>query len=122
MVVMVTDEGSATNVESTCEPLIGRGPGADLRAGLHPEREPLFYSRFRNNLDITAPRGYYGAYDDRAWRSIAIMENIASTRGAQFLSPLQPSDRGGMEDLLADLATMHGRFWAHPEIAVNGLR
>jgi hypothetical protein len=84
--------------------------------------EPLFYSRFRNELDITAPRGYYGAYDERSWRSIAIMEDISSTQGAQFLSPLQPPDRNGMENLLADLATMHGRLWARTELATCGLR
>jgi hypothetical protein len=84
--------------------------------------EPLFYSRFRRDLDIEAPQGYYGAYDEKSWRSIAIMEDIAATRGAQFLSPVQPASRAGMENLLADLATMHGRLWARPELAASGLR
>lgn len=84
--------------------------------------EPLFYSRFRPHLDIEAPQGYYGAWDNRSWRSIAIMENIAVTRGAEFLSPLQPATRLGMEGLLGDLATMHGRLWASPVVAASGLR
>ena len=50
------------------------------------------------------------------------MENIVETKGARFLSPLEPSDRAGIEDLLADLAAMHGRFWCHPELAESALR
>lgn len=84
--------------------------------------EAVFYSRFRPHVDIEAPQGYYGAHDEKSWRSIAIMEDIAATKGSRFLSPLEASDRAGMEDLLSDLAAMHGRFWVHPELATSGLR
>ncbi|WP_328360965.1 DUF1679 domain-containing protein [Mycobacterium sp. NBC_00419] len=84
--------------------------------------ESTFYSRLRPELDIEAPNGYYGAYDERSCRSITVMEDVAATRGARFLTPVDASDRAGMEDVLGDLAAMHGRFWAGPELASNGLR
>jgi hypothetical protein len=84
--------------------------------------ESLFYSKFRPQVDIEAPQGYYGDYDDDSWRSIAIMEDVEFTKGARFLDPLETSDRAGMEDLLGDLATLHGHFWLRPELAAYGLR
>ncbi len=84
--------------------------------------EAIFYPRIRPLVDIEAPEGYYGAHDEKSWRSIAIMENIVETKGARFLSPLEPSDRAGIEDLLTDLAAMHGRFWCHPQLTESALR
>ena len=85
--------------------------------------EAIFYPRIRPLVDIEAPEGYYGAHDEKSWRSIAIMENIVETKGARFFCRRWSRPIAlVIEDLLADLAAMHGRFWCHPELARSGLR
>lgn len=84
--------------------------------------EPTFYETFRPQLDIEAPHGYFGTYDPRSWRGIAIMDDLVATRGATFLRPPDPLSRPDIEALLADLAVMHGRFWQAGELTSTGLR
>lgn len=49
--------------------------------------EPCFYMHIRPGLEIETPTGYFGAVDSRSWRSIVVMEDVTSTRGASFWQP-----------------------------------
>jgi aminoglycoside phosphotransferase (APT) family kinase protein len=78
--------------------------------------EPVFFKHLRRNLDIEAPHGYHGGVDLASGRSVSLMEDIVATKGATFCSPQTPISREQMEDLLANLAAMHGRYWNDPEL------
>ncbi|WP_069166095.1 aminoglycoside phosphotransferase family protein [Nocardia altamirensis] len=79
--------------------------------------ETNFFMTFRPLVEMEAPKGYWGASDPASWRSIALMENVAVTRGAEFIEPNVPITRGQAEDLVRNLARLHGTFWEHPSIA-----
>jgi hypothetical protein len=79
--------------------------------------ETHFFMDFRPNVEMEAPLGYWGAVDPASWRSIALMEDIAATRGAVFIEPNAPIARDQIEDLVRNLARLHGTFWKHPSIA-----
>ncbi|MBF6101184.1 aminoglycoside phosphotransferase family protein [Nocardia cyriacigeorgica] len=80
--------------------------------------ETRFFRDFRPEVDMEAPVGYWGAADESSWRSIALMEDIAATRGAVFVEPTTSVSKSQMEDLVRNLARLHGTFWEHPSIAV----
>lgn len=84
---------------------------ADVLAG-----EPGFYRHLRPHLAIEAPHGYHGAVDPASGRSIALMEDVVATRRATFCTPQTPISRAEMEDLLANMAVWHGRYWDDPEL------
>ncbi|GAA4753033.1 phosphotransferase [Nocardioides endophyticus] len=81
--------------------------------------EPTFFRDYRPGLDIEAPLGFHGGYDPQSWRSIAVIEDIGVTKGAEFVTALRPISRAEIEDLLANLAVLHGRFWEAPEVVRN---
>ncbi|GAB4008901.1 phosphotransferase [Nocardioides ultimimeridianus] len=87
--------------------------GADVLHG-----EAHFFMRFRPRIEMEAPLGYYGAVDARSWRSMLLMEDIASTKGARFNEPTTPITRAQLEDLLTNMARYHGACWEDPELAV----
>lgn len=87
-----------------------------LGGGKMIDGETRFFRDFRPKLDIQAPLGYWGASDPASWRSIALMEDIAVTRGAVFSEPTEPIGRAEMEDLVRNLARLHGTFWESPSI------
>ena len=72
----------------------------------------------RDKTTMEAPRGYSAQADDRSWRSIAIMEDIAATRGARFVGPTERLSREQMHDIVTTLACMHGQLWEDPAINV----
>ncbi|MGK8524056.1 phosphotransferase [Nocardia asteroides] len=82
--------------------------------------ETRFFTDFRPGVEMEAPLGYWGAVDPASWRSIALMEDIAATRGAVFVEPNAPIARDQMEDLVRNLARLHGTFWKHPALANLG--
>jgi hypothetical protein len=73
--------------------------------------EPQFYNHVRPRLDIEAPIGYYGAVDNRSWRSVVVMEDVVATRGSRFWRPLSSLARRQIEDLLTNVAKWHGAMW-----------
>jgi hypothetical protein len=92
--------------------------GADV---LHGEEH--FFMSLRNKTTMEAPRGYWAKADDRSWRSITIMEDIAATKGARFVGPTEQLTQEQMQDLVQTLARMHGGLWEDPAISVlNTLR
>jgi Phosphotransferase enzyme family len=85
---------------------------------LHGEEH--FYMQLRDKTTMEAPRGYWAKADDRSWRSITIMEDVAATKGARFVGPTERPTQEQMRDLMRTLACMHGQLWEDP--AINVLR
>lgn len=79
--------------------------------------EPGFYAHIRPRLQIAAPIGYFAAVNSRSWRSIVVMEDVATTRGASFWRPLIRITRDQLEGLLGTMAAWHGALWDSPELA-----
>lgn len=73
-----------------------------------------FYTAVRPGLEIEAPAGYFGAVDERSWRSIVVTEDVVATRGARFWAPGSRLTRPQVEDLLENAARWHGATWASP--------
>jgi hypothetical protein len=69
-----------------------------------------FYTRLRSGLDIEAPRCYHAALDSGSRRTITMMEDIAETKGAKFISTETYIDRPMMEDLLGNIARWHAHW------------
>ncbi len=86
---------------------------ADVLAG-----ETQFFMTFRPAVTMEAPRGHWGGVDERSWRSIIILEDIAVSKGATFVQPTTPLSRGQVEDVLRNMAACHGTWWDSPELKV----
>ena len=79
--------------------------------------EVVFFNSLRPNIEMETPLGYGGAVDERGWKSAVLMEDIAATKGATFVEPIRPLERAQVEDLVANLARMHGAMWEHSDLA-----
>lgn len=73
-----------------------------------------FYTHLRPGVDMEAPLGYHAALDPTSWHAITIMEDIAATKGARFISTETHIDKPMMEDLLGTLARLHAHYWDSP--------
>lgn len=80
------------------------------------EGETRFYMGLRDKSTVEAPRGYWGRVDRRSWRSIAVMEDIAATKGARFWEPTAAFSRAQITDLVKELAKLHAPLWGDPGI------
>lgn len=78
--------------------------------------EPGFYMQVRPTMEIEAPIGYFAAVDPRSWRSVVLMEDVVSTRGAAFWNPEVRLSRERVQDLLASAAAWHGALWQSPRL------
>jgi len=79
--------------------------------------ESEFFMKFRPAMPaMEAPDGFWGGVDDRSWRSMIIMEDIAVTKGAEFITPTTLLSRGQVEDILMSMAAYHGVWWDAPEL------
>jgi Phosphotransferase enzyme family len=107
------------------------GPGADeLPATVFTKSSPSFTSRlvlgltgaaqgecfFYNELQsriaaVNTPTGYFGAYDRVSRRSMVVLEDCVATRGATFGDALQALNRAEADDVVDQLALIHGAFW-----------
>lgn len=87
--------------------------GADVLHG-----ETHFFMTFRPRIEMEAPRGYFGGVDPRSWRSLILMEDIAATKGAQFIEPTTAISRSQLEDLLGNMAKYHGACWDDPDLDI----
>jgi hypothetical protein len=76
-----------------------------------------FYPQIRPQVDIEAPRGYYACLDESSWRSMILMDDIARTKNAKFISTETYITRPMAEDLLSNMAKWHGHFWESPQFA-----
>lgn len=82
------------------------------------EGETRFYTHLRGKSSLEAPRGFWGRVDPVSWRSIAVMEDIAATKGATFMEPTTGFTREQARDLVGQLARLHGALWGDPDIGV----
>ncbi|MGH9037216.1 MAG: phosphotransferase [Acidimicrobiia bacterium] len=74
--------------------------------------ESEFYSTIRPKLDLDSPVGYHAAVDTRSFRSMILLEDVASTRGARFGGPTSlPVTRPMAESVVGQMAIYHGAFW-----------
>jgi hypothetical protein len=80
------------------------------------EGEAIFYTELRKRSTVEAPHGYWGKIDPVTWRSIVVMEDIATTRGATFMEPTTGFTRDQIGDLVDGLARLHGALWGDPAI------
>ena len=78
--------------------------------------ETRFYTGLRDKSTLEAPRGYWGRVDPVSWRSIAVMEDIAATKGAKFWEPTNAFTREQITDLVGELARLHAPLWGDPGI------
>lgn len=79
--------------------------------------ETEFYLRVRPELDIETPLAYHGEYHEPSGRSMLIMEDIASTRGATFGDPTTTRvDRANAERMVGIMAGYHGPLWEDPRL------
>lgn len=81
------------------------------------EAEARFYAHIRPALEVEAPIGYFAAVDRRSWRSIVLLEDVVSSRGATFWDPSVRITRSQIHDLLANAAACHGSLWEAPQLA-----
>ena len=75
------------------------------------EGEPRFYRFIRPKTTVEAPQGYWVGADRRSWRSLVIMEDVAATKGARFVDPTMPLSQAQVEDLVQNIARLHGELW-----------
>lgn len=79
--------------------------------------EPNFYMHVRPRLQIEAPIGYYGAVDARSWRSVVVIEDVASSQQATFWRPDIRLSESQIAGLLRNVAQWHGALWESPLLA-----
>jgi hypothetical protein len=72
--------------------------------------ETRFYQELRPLLDIRAPHAHYTGIDERAERSLIIMDDVAA-EGGRFLSAHTPYSLDTCRDSLAQLARLHAATW-----------
>jgi len=104
-----------TRLFAKCTTTLGQRLMLGLGGLIHGE--PGFYAHVRPLLDIEAPAGYFGAVDDRSWRSVVLIEDVAHSKGARFIDPRAGLTRAQVEDLLSNVASWHGALWSSPRLA-----
>lgn len=78
--------------------------------------ETRFFMDLLPQMDLEAPAGYWGAYDEPSWRSVILMEDVAKTKGARFIEPTTPLSHDQVVDVVKLMATYHGTFWNSPDL------
>lgn len=76
------------------------------------DSETTFYNTIRPSLDIEAAHGYHAVFDRASARSMLILEDVGTTRGARFGNPVTMKvDRAMAESMVCQMAAYHGAFW-----------
>jgi aminoglycoside/choline kinase family phosphotransferase len=76
--------------------------------------EVTFYNQIRSELAIEAPEAYFAAIDRISYRSIVVLEDLASQ--VEFCRHTTPMSLARVQSQLDLLATMHGRFYESSEL------
>jgi hypothetical protein len=74
------------------------------------QNEVRFYSELRPELAIEAPRVFASSFDDASGGFGLVMEDLR-LRSASFPNATAAMNRAQMESVLAELASLHARFW-----------
>lgn len=81
------------------------------------DSETTFYNTVRPTLDIEAAQGYHAVFDRPSARSMIILEDVATTKGARFGNPVTMKvDRSMAESMVRQMATYHGAFWGEAKL------
>ena len=75
-----------------------------------------FHQKARDGLDIEAPRALFASWDPDSYRSAILFEDIATTRGCEFLNTEALITRAEAEDMMSTLARLHAAHWASPRL------
>ena len=78
--------------------------------------EGRFYTHIRPELDIEAPRGYHAAFERRTLACVNVLEDIVSTKTADFCDYRTPVSREMAEDMIDLLANLHGHLFEDPRL------
>lgn len=87
------------------------------RGGLYAN-EVNVYTRFRPHELVESPLTLGGAYDGQSHHFLLLMEDLRE-RGVTFANVTIPTSLGRMRSLLAQLATLHARYWNSPELGTS---
>lgn len=82
------------------------------------ENEVRFYREIRDELDIEAPQAFASHFDATTGRFGLLLEDLTA-RGARFPSALDPVSLAEVRCILANLATLHARFWDSARFAAE---
>lgn len=111
-VVEVTYDGEA-DLPTT---LIGKCPLDDDLARMYNQvmnsykRENGFYRDLADRVPMRVPQAFVNEYDEAAGRGVLLLEKLEGTPGDILDGP----DVEMFDTLVAQLGTMHGRFWENP--------
>jgi aminoglycoside phosphotransferase (APT) family kinase protein len=76
--------------------------------------EAGFYRELRPLLTLQAPRGHHCATDPRSFRTIHLLEDLVATKNAAFWTPTTAISRSQAEQIVGELARLHGAAAALP--------
>jgi hypothetical protein len=82
--------------------------------------EDTFYNRYRDRLDIEAPRALLAAYDPRSWKSIIVMHDL-ELDDAVFCTLETEVTRARAESQMQLLARLHGQGFGDQRAGVADL-
>jgi hypothetical protein len=87
------------------------------------DSETSFYNTIRPGLDIEAPRGHHAVFDRASGRSMLILEDVATSRGARFgNSTTMKVDEAMARSMVCQLATYHAAYWDGKGLDASDLR
>lgn len=76
-----------------------------------------FYRSIRPELDIETPDSYYLSYEPWTQRTMLLLEDVATTRGASFPEAQEfHIDRARAEQMMRLMASYHAAFWNDPRL------
>lgn len=82
------------------------------------ENEVRFYREIRDELDIETPRVFASHFDLATGRFGLLLEDLTA-RGARFPSALDAVSLTEVQSILANLASLHARFWDSPRFSAD---
>jgi len=85
----------------------------------HARTEGSFYMQLRPELDLEIPIAHHSTVDRESFAAVHLFEDIAATRGAEFLDWRARIDRGMAEQMIDLLAGLHGHFYDDPRFATT---
>jgi hypothetical protein len=101
------DAGLPEQVFAKATPRLGSRLSAGLAQAM--QKEAIFFNTLRPELDLEAPRAYFGGYELPSQRSMILFEVM---KDHVFTNPTVYIDRREAEDMVGLLATLHGKFWS----------
>lgn len=80
------------------------------------KREHGFYRDLADRVPMTIARSFVNEYDEESGRAVLLLEKIEGAAGDILAGP----DIEMFDDLIAQLGTMHGRYWGSDDFSSRG--